>query len=269
MWPVMLFADSVALAVLFLTPVPVFNIMGGVRLSEREQIIVFTVYSFRIASVATWFIWLLGTLIVQTGPLNWRYVLADELPKGQGKISPSLWGLAAAAICVWLVILPRTQPEQRLRHAVETDFSQRRIADAVHKMSGHRPEDFPRHWDPPPYVAYAEEGQLPLLDVLEVVIDPAVPAWIQDVYAEKLENQLREWSWFETHRADIPRLLAVLKRMPRGREIVLVFADNLHNAKKYSPERYPDDAEFVGEFDRLLDWAGYKPQEPAESPSSP
>ena len=65
LWPVMLFADSVALAALFLTPVPVFNIMGGVRLSEREQIIVFTVYSFRIASVATWFVWLLGTLIAR------------------------------------------------------------------------------------------------------------------------------------------------------------------------------------------------------------
>jgi hypothetical protein len=260
LFPVMLFADSVALGVLFLTPMPMFNIMGGVRLSEREEVILTVVFFFRIATFATWFVWFLGTMITLQGQRSWQYALAEARPVGA--VNRSLWILGVCAIAVWLPLLPRTQPEQRLRHAVETDFSQRRIADAVGKMSAHRPDDFPPHWDPPPHVAYAEEGQLPLLDVLEVAIDPAVPAWIQDLYADKLENQMRDWSWFENHRADLGQLLTVLKRMPRGREVLLTNAESLHETKNHWPSQHPEDTDFALDADALLDWAGYKPPRP-------
>ena len=36
---VMLFADTLALVILFLTPLPVFNIMGGIPLTESERVI--------------------------------------------------------------------------------------------------------------------------------------------------------------------------------------------------------------------------------------
>jgi hypothetical protein len=267
LWPVMLFADSVALVALFLTPLPVFNVMGGVRLSEREQVIVTVVFFFSITSVATWLLWFLGTMRTLEGPRTWQYALAEARPVG--KVSRPLWILGGCTIAVWLPILPRTQPEQRLRHAVEMDFSERRIADAVSKMSAHRLADFPPHWDPPPHVAYAEEDQLPLLDVLEVAIDPGVPAWIQDIYADKLENQMRAWSWFENHRTDLGRLLTILQRMPRGQEALLANADRLDEAKLYWPQQHPEDKDFAIDAEALLDWAGYKPpREPAGTSST-
>lgn len=36
---VMLFADAVALSIIYLTPTPIFSMMGGIRLTESEQVI--------------------------------------------------------------------------------------------------------------------------------------------------------------------------------------------------------------------------------------
>ena len=260
-WPVLLFADSVVAIVLFATPIPVFNIMGGVRLSEREEIILTTALFAQVISILTWPIWALGTAIEALRGQKWRYVLTELTP--QGRVRSSLWALAACAILVWLPILRWTQPEQQLRHRVETEFAERRIEDAIGLMRAHGRDEFPPHWDPPPNVGYGEEGPVPLLDVLELVTaDPTTPMWVQEAYAAKLTNQLSGWSWFDRHRHDLQRLLEILKRMPDGREILATEADQLYRQKEFWQTQYPDEPELREQADQLLQWIDYHPPEP-------
>ena len=62
-WTVMLFADTVVLAILMLTPIPVINVMGGVPLSQSEHMIQSTAITVGLFGGLSWFVWLFGFIV--------------------------------------------------------------------------------------------------------------------------------------------------------------------------------------------------------------
>ncbi|MGE5192272.1 MAG: hypothetical protein ACM3U2_07180 [Deltaproteobacteria bacterium] len=216
---VMFFADTVALVLLYLTPLPVFNVMGGIRLSPSERIIQGTAILVGLAGVTSWPIWLIGMSIVGF-PRRSDWTPAVEGPSA-GKIGPSLWGLACLSLAVWIIVLPRTQSEQQLKWLVERDLRAGRLERAVRLLSAHERADFPPHWDPPPQLGYGEESPS-IVDIMEMVVAADARPWIREIFAAKYLNHLRGTTFSyhgparlgELTDDELDRVLTALENLP-------------------------------------------------------
>jgi hypothetical protein len=213
---VLLFADTVAVALVFLAPVPIITMMGGVRLTESEQLIQSTAVLVGLWGILTWLVWLTGTLLATTRVWSWRPDVGDST--SGSTISRPLWALAVLSLVVWLPILPLTQPEQQLRRQVERDLRAGRTRQAVETMSAHAPDDFPPHWDPPPRLAYGQANPPPL-EVLEAA-GVYGSDWVRQLYLEKVQQQIGTdyrsyFFWNMISNEELDRYLAFLEQLPR------------------------------------------------------
>ena len=225
-FPVMLFADTVAIILLFLTPLPIISLMGGIRLTESEQLLQNTAFMIGFWGGMSWLIWLLGTAVTLGRPeKDWqpKSLIQTDLP-----VSRLTWGLAVAALVVWLPILPYTQPEQQLRRTVEQDLRNGRIRQAIATMSAHEPSDFPPHWDPPPRIGYGEhEPDLFDLELLEALVAEETKPWVRAAFIEKMEFQWkRDFTrvgpiWVDLDNDELDRLLTVLEKLPKDTRAII------------------------------------------------
>ncbi|MFN0050675.1 MAG: hypothetical protein ACKV0T_00700 [Planctomycetales bacterium] len=185
--PVMLFADSLTLVLLFFTRLPVFALMGGIRLTESEQIIQGTAFLVGFLGVVTWPIWLIGVWVVAAiRSSKWNLVMVDG--PADHRAGRSLIALAILSLVVWIPLLMLTQPEQRLRTQVERNLLSGRLEEGIAILSAHDRRDFPPLWDPPPRIGYGEEYP-PVSDVLRVIADTKAPSWVQSLYLEKRKDR--------------------------------------------------------------------------------
>jgi hypothetical protein len=220
--PVLLFADTVALTALWFAPLPVFSIMGGIRLTDSERIIQGTAFTVGFFGTISWLIWAVATCIV-CGLRKRKWQLQVSTSEPGPSVSWGLWAVAASSIALWVFILPLTQPKQQLRRRVESRLRSGHVPGAIALMSKHAPSDFPSHWDPPPRIGYGERTP-PLLDVLEAVSSDATPSWIKAIFVDKLTSQsygrgpLSVLHRFETDELD--RYLAVLEKLPESLAVV-------------------------------------------------
>ena len=153
-FPVMLFADVVAIAALILVPGPVFIMMGGVRLTASESIIVVFRNNMYLLTFGTILFWLFGTLAVMGDRVrNWTWK-----PKLVAKPSTSkgIKWLCAACLLVWLPILPFTQTEQYRRFRAENLLQKYQLDEFAEFAKKYRQKDFPPHWDPPPRPGFGQ-----------------------------------------------------------------------------------------------------------------
>jgi hypothetical protein len=219
--PVLLFADSLALAALWLVPLPVVSLMGGIRLTESEQLIQGTAFLIGVLGTITWPIWFLATLVL----LGWRRPWESGAPApdvAPGVSTASLWLVAAGALLAWLVVLPITQPPQQLRHQVERRLNNGQIAAALTFMSKHQPSHFPPHWDPPPRPGYGETNPS-LLTVLSE-LDAKTATWVRQLYFDKLSYLLHDEAFYtlfmRVDSGELDGYLEALERWPEGVAIV-------------------------------------------------
>jgi len=261
---VMLFGDSIALLVLFFTPVPIFNVMGGIPLSESESLIQFVALTIGLVGAALWLVWFFGVILMFSLKGDWHPAPEEsELPR---RVTPSLWCLAGLSIVVWSAILPFTQPLQRLRHEIEQQLIAGQISDALSTMSRHKPTDFPPHWNPPPWLAYADP-QPPLMDVMEVLLELDVAPWVREIYDERFKAQLSAhlWSHFSWHampNEERNQYLAILERLPDSSEFIEQHAAALEELWKVE-----DDLGRKDRFRALLHSVGHDVYEPATDAS--
>ncbi len=231
---VLLFADTVALTALRLAPLPVVSIMGGIRLSESEQIIQATAFLVVFFGGVSWPIWALGTIVVLVRRLpRWRFVVDEEGVELQ-VVSRSLWVLAVLAIVGWLPVLFVTQPEQQLRRQVERGLRGGEIRESLLRMSEHVREEFPPHWEPPPRIGYGERSPK-MDDVLLEMTTANVAPWVRTIFIDKMLRQLEGWEpWSHTAwnspQRDMNRYLTLLEKLgelPSGPELVRADAERL------------------------------------------
>jgi hypothetical protein len=206
---VMTFADGVALAVLYLTPLPIINVMGGVRLSESEHVIQDTAFLVGCSGLLTLTIWLVGSLAaVARATPAWQ---APPAPPA-GPPARRLLALAAASVAVWAIVLPWTQPEQVLRRRVERDLRTGHVGAALVEMSAHAREDFPPQWDPPPRLGYGEKAPS-WQELADALAGEPVAPWVRSIYLDKLVNGV---AYRELSEHQMVRLAGLLRRFPEG-----------------------------------------------------
>jgi hypothetical protein len=227
-----LFADSLVVVILFLTPLPVFSIMGGIRLSESEQIIQATAFFVGAIGILSWPIWLIGTVVMATKPIPPE--LPDALPTVDRKaMSLPIWGLGVVSLAVWLLILPLTQPEQQRRRRVDVLLREGHIEQAIEVMSANEQGDFPPHWDPPPRIGYGETTpELP--KVLETLIAVEAKPWVAELYWEKFRDLIGQgyeyhnyWRYLDD--AEFDRHLAILEHLPENSPILAEQREHLES----------------------------------------
>jgi hypothetical protein len=252
LFPVMLFADSVALTLIGIVPMPVVSIMGGIRLSESEMVIHNVTFTVQVLGFLSWPIWLFGALVA-AGP-TWQLSDFRELPPKRA--SPFLWSAAAASILIWLLPLPFAQSEQALRHQVETDLRSNRIREALELMSAHERGDFPPHWDPPPRIGY-RETEPDIIDVAAHLDILGVDAWVRQVYTEKFSNSLRgqvdeAGIWWELKPEEVERRIAIIEGSPDRVTLVRDHAEGLNMILDGSPSPLKQ------RIEELLNESGHK-----------
>lgn len=224
---VMLFADSLALFLLTVTPLPVISFMGGIRLSESERLLQGTAVLIGLLGAVTWPLWLIGSIVVGIW-FNKQWKLYLPPIHTAEALSWPLRSLAGAALLVWIPLLVIAQPEQQRRREVEQLMRTGEIAAALELMSQHPPHAFPPHWDPPPRLAY-HEFQPPMLEIMEAVVAQAPAPWVQECFLHKMQLHMNSTfspdAFWETKSSEVfDRTLAVLEHFPElvaGREEVL------------------------------------------------
>lgn len=181
MWIVLFFGVTVLLIASFITPTPLWDIMGGIRLPEREQVILAISLAVRIFGTIAWFILFIAACIAIFGRSTW----VKEPATIQGRSGFSAWLFAITLLVIGVLILPFGQPEQAKRWHAESLLRSGRVADGVKYMTTTPRSEFPPLWDPPPRTSYGEDN--PSLDEIAVELDKIeAPTWLRDHYAEKV-----------------------------------------------------------------------------------
>lgn len=264
---VMFFADSLALAALRLSPLPVYDIMGGIRHTPSEIAIQNTACLIGIVGTLSWPIWLsiLSVLFSWRQP-TWKLAAVDQ--SAQGPARRSLWGLATCSVIVWVVVLPLTQPEQNLKWRVERDLKAGRLHEAIALMSAHEGRDFPPHWDPPPRTGYGERR--PSIEkVMKAITATETKPWVRDIFVEKFEQSTSIFSEYREGRIsesefdeDLDRYLVIVEELPDCAAIVKkhkeAFDEVLH--------RKTSSAAILNRIQDLYKAAGLESPETGESP---
>lgn len=234
---VMLFAEAVAMVLLYFAPKPVFALMGGIRLTPSEQIIQGTIILVGALAYLSAPIWLLGTINVAASRWRPREPIA-ALQSPARRVSRSAWGLALAALAVWPFVLPFTQSEQQLRRVVDDELREGRIREALAIMNLHRRDDFPPHWDPPPRVGYGEQEPSPLA-VMELLVATQNRPWVRELFSEKYQRLISAGSgpftfWNRIDDEQFQNHLRLLERLPHDSPILARQRELVENGRRIS-----------------------------------
>ncbi len=245
---VMLFSDTVALVLLYLTPLPVISIMGGIRLTESERLIQDTTLLIGFFGTLSWPIWLLSALFVTFKKrLSWKLFAVVE---GDQQASRVVWTLGIVSLLIWIPLLFVTQPEQQRRYDVERDLRSGKIARAIATLSNHEQSDFPPHWDPPPRIGYGE-NKPEVLDVLKVIIsDDSTKPWVSEVYFEKLNQSLGHFHGLSLEGEKLELFLDVVESQPDNSTFV---EEHQHTLKRLIDEDSTHSQEVQGRARTLLE----------------
>lgn len=211
---VMLFGDVVMLIALIAIPKPILQVMGGIRLTDSERILLDVTLALFVLGFGSLLIWLIGFARACRSEPAW-VGMPEDAPSGV-RVGFGAWLLGAASLLIWIPVLPEPQAAQQLRYTVEQDLTDGNIHAALKTMSQHQREKFPAHWDPPPRPGYGLN--VPELDHVLTLLpeSPANETWVREVYVEKLLSILpgRLWrvSWDDSEQVE--SLISLLERFP-------------------------------------------------------
>lgn len=182
---VSLVAAPIGYAAVLLVPRPVFDVMGGIRQTPAERLLAYTAMLAGFFGVFVLIVCLVGGLLSFTG-IGGAWI---DLKQLKGRPGVGAWFMALICLAPWIIVLPKTQAEQRLRWEVESEMKSGNIARALGDMSRHEREDFPPQWDPPPRIGWDEEEIPTVINVVEQILAMDAAPWVRAVYLDKLERR--------------------------------------------------------------------------------
>jgi hypothetical protein len=208
---VALFADTVAGILAFASPMPIFDVMGGIRHSQVDNVVLGALMNMRVFGVISWPVWLIGAIAVLTMKSPWS--LSDDRTHSH-RVTASLWAFASLLLVAGGAILPFGQAQQQHASEAAKLLRANELATAVKYLSALDRTELPPIWDPPPRTGYGE-SQPPVLDVLDEIAQRDGPGWLANTYVEKLsiDPSSRFWSAIprdETTTADEARFERLL-----------------------------------------------------------
>jgi hypothetical protein len=220
---VLAFGDVLVFVLMQTVDVPLLQIMGGVRLSESEQIIADVATSLIALSMLTAPIWLIGAAFVLSGGAHeWRLAVPPETMRVG--VSAGLGVLVVVSLAIWSVLLPITQPEQQLRTRVDRLVEQNRLSEAIEVMEAAGPDAFPPHWTPPPRVTRRGIDISLVVELLTHIGQSDSSRWLDEIYWSKLEAAFQRHFnysfrnyWSRASTSERLALVELLERQPRQR----------------------------------------------------
>jgi len=189
---VIFFADTVTVVAAFASPKPIFDVMGGVRLSEADSVVLSVTMSVMFFGGVSWFVWLIAAKVVvnrKTPP--WRLAATLDVVR---RVSTPLWVVAAIFLLMGFAVLPFGQPAQQRRFIVEKQLYNGELDAAVEYAAEFSRNDFPPVWDPPPRLGYGKDRPSPI-DVLEAIEKHNGPEWLREIYVGKLAQDPSGMLW--------------------------------------------------------------------------
>ncbi len=85
----------------------------------------------------------IGMLLVLISKQNrWRFATIPA----RFAVPRWFWVIPAAALAIWIPLLPKPQREQQLRYVVEQDLRRGNIEAALTTLAAHYRSEFPPHW---------------------------------------------------------------------------------------------------------------------------
>ncbi len=254
---VLSFGDALVFVLMRTVDVPLLQIMGGVRLSESEQIIADVTGMLIFLSAITAPIWLILTLLIlYRGSRDWQDETSPQ--RMRGSVSFGLKMLVVASLAIWIVVLPITQPEQRLRSQVDRLVEQNKLDEAIALLESAGPDTFPPYWSPPPRVTRGGIDVAQVVTFVDRLDQQQSPAWLRDIYWNKLDDSMRnihslDEYWYVADTAERRAFVELLEKQPRERVRELFDGERPYPPGSESENMSPADQELDDRFNALFE----------------
>jgi hypothetical protein len=184
-WTVLFFADTVALVLATVTPTPIWDVMGGIRLPARESIIIgIKLMIWFFGGIAWVLLGIAASVAMFLGNSKWSLNQSSR----DVRIGKSVWWFASLLLIAGSLLLPFTQAEQQRAWQVKHLLQSGQVPEGVRYMSQFPREAFPPQWDPPPKTAYGETTPK-VVEILAAMDRVDAQLWLRKMYVEKLLTQ--------------------------------------------------------------------------------
>lgn len=188
--PTMVFSLIVGYIAILMLPVPLFVVMGGVRIPQSEEIIVATRLQITLAAVMSSPVWVIGLLVVWFIRKRWVWSLPTDDRYASSRVSPVAYSVGVLSLLIWLPVLPRTQAEQYQKWQAEQmlkSANYRGLAEWSHSVSE---KDLPPHWIPPPRLTYGY-ADLKTIEQTTYLLQEDLADWYSQQCLDTLKENLR------------------------------------------------------------------------------
>ncbi len=220
LFPILFLADTVMILAIVVYPLPLIEIMGGLQLTESENLINVVRFMLIQVGVLSWPILLLGTCLQAYGNK------AITVPISEVRSVPvarSAWVMCGTGLLIMLSACLVTQPEQQRRYRVEYLLSSRDYAGVRELLIRIPRTDFPPQWEP----GAGQFSDQHLIPELKVMLESEeLPDWVANVYGQRLTRMKGRgfrvrFFWMYMREEDLPVLADFLVRFPAWAEQLL------------------------------------------------
>lgn len=213
--------------------------MAGLHLTPRDSLVASaTVEVFAFSLMALPFIGIAGLIVLVNAKLEWApSFIAEDVRRTPSR---SLDYFAVALLPAWLLVLPATQREQRLRTQVEQAVNAGRMRDALSMLSSYAQSEFPPQWEPPPRRAL-DESNIPVLEMTEAVAEQPTPAWVRAQYIDSFAAAFLDFRPVQVHSSldpqfktvTWPRVKRLLDRLPEGKVLASEHRSSIEDIQSF------------------------------------
>jgi hypothetical protein len=188
---------AVALVALLQSVISMVSIMGGLRLTETQQVLM----NYQTNLFAILFFGIVPTLLIAVGmayAIRKREERTHLIRLKPSVMNPAVWMIPVLACVALGSAAALFQPSQFRAARVDRMLLDGKSADAVAFMQKRGESSFPVAWDPPPKFP-ERDSQTPLIsDLLDAIQEVQPDQWVIDrLLVQADEILMRQFDWYQ------------------------------------------------------------------------
>ncbi|HRF02662.1 MAG TPA: hypothetical protein PLI18_19275 [Pirellulaceae bacterium] len=182
---VLLVSSVIVFAAMSFAPAPIIDVMGGLRQTEREQLVARTTFMVMLVTVLSFPIVLIGSLVAVW---FWRPQGGDWIRAAPERSWRGLTAIGVGAGVVTIILLGLGQPEQMRRTEAERLIAAGRLREALRRMDSLGADAYPPLWIPP--LPTSQTTAEPLRMIAVSLDEVPETSWIRRHYVPQLRRAL-------------------------------------------------------------------------------